>query len=155
MLRLWLVLPPLLLAACAIPRDPEKTSERIASTRELRVGVTDNSPWVNAAASGEPAGIEPDLVRRFAARIGARVRWSRGSETSLAQSLKHHELDVAIGGFDARSPWKSIAGVSQPFAETADKKKHVFLTAPGENRFTLTLDTFLTEHMRASQGQSA
>ena len=81
--------------------------------------------------------------------------WSRGSETSLAQSLKHGDLDLAIGGFDAKTPWKSIAGVSQPFAETADKKKRVVLAVPGENRFMLTLDTFLGEHMRASKGPSA
>ena len=108
--------------------------------------------WVDADSS-EPNGIEPELVREFARGIGARVLWSRGSETSLAQALKHHELDLAIGGFDAKTPWKSIAGVSRPFVETADMKKHVFLTAPGESRFILTLDTFLTERMRASRGQ--
>ena len=154
MLRPWTVLLPLLLAACGLPRDPEKTSARIASTHELRVGVTDNGSWVDARRA-EPSGIEPDLVRQFAARTGAHVLWSRGSEATLAQSLKDHELDLAIGGFDAKTPWKAIAGVSQPFAETADKKKHVFLTVPGENRFVLTLDTFLTEHMRASKGASA
>src|SRR4051794_36689738 len=112
-----LLLLALLPAACGLPRDPGKTSQRIASTHELRVGVTDNGDWVDAS-SAEPRGIEPDLVRRFAARIGAHVLWTRGSETSLAQSLKHHDLDLAIGGFDAKTPWKSIAGVSQPFAET-------------------------------------
>jgi ABC-type amino acid transport substrate-binding protein len=154
MLRHWPVLLSLAAAACGLPRDPEKTSERIASTHELRVGVTDNGSWADAQ-SAEPRGIEPDLVREFAGRIGARVLWTRGSETSLAQLLKHHGLDLAIGGFDAKTPWKSIAGVSQPFAETRDKKKHVMLAVPGENRFVLTLDTFLTEHMRASKGASA
>lgn len=152
MLRCWPVLLSLVTLSCGLPRDPEGTSERIAATHELRVGVTDNGEWVDADSS-EPNGIEPELVREFARGIGARVLWSRGSETSLAQALKHHELDLAIGGFDAKTPWKSIAGVSRPFAETADKKKHVFLTAPGESRFILTLDTFLTERMRASRGQ--
>ena len=152
MLRCWPVLLSLVTVSCGLPRDPEGTSERIAATHELRVGVTDNGEWVDADSS-EPNGIEPELVREFARRIGARVLWSRGSETSLAQALKHHELDLAIGGFDAKTPWKSIAGVSRPFVETADMKKHVFLTAPGESRFILTLDTFLTERMRASRGQ--
>jgi ABC-type amino acid transport substrate-binding protein len=155
MLRHWPVLLMLgALGGCGLPRDPEGTSDRIASTHELRVGATDNAEWVKAD-SAEPQGIEPELVRQFASRIGAHVLWSRGSETSLAQSLKHHELDIAIGGFDAKTPWKSIAGVSQPFAETADKKKHVFLTVPGENRFVLTLDTFLTEHLRESKERGA
>jgi ABC-type amino acid transport substrate-binding protein len=155
MLRKWPLLPlGLLVASCGLPRDPQKTSERVEQTHELRVGVSDNAPWTDAH-SPEPGGIEPDLVRQFAAQIGARVLWTKGSESSLAQSLKHHELDIAIGGFDAKTPWKSIAGVSQPFAETTDGKKHVFLASPGENRFILLLDTFLTGHMRASEGGRA
>ena len=154
LLRLSLAGLAVLLASCGLPRDPEGTSERIAATHELRVGVTDNGEWVDASGA-EPRGIEPDLVRQFAARIGAKILWSRGSETSLAQALKHHELDIAMGGFDTKTPWKSIAGTTQPFAETRDRKKHIFLTAPGENRFILTLDTFLTEHMRASKGGAA
>ena len=155
MLRCWCV-PAICLsvAACGMPRDPEKTSERIASTHELRVGVTDNGEWADAQ-SAEPRGIEPDLVRRFAAQTGAHVLWTRGSETSLVHALKENELDIAIGGFDKKTAWKSVAGVSQPFAATADKKKHVFLAAPGENRFILTLDTFLTDHMRASKAGEA
>jgi ABC-type amino acid transport substrate-binding protein len=143
----------LLAAACALPRDPEKTSQRISSTHELRVGVTDNPPWARASG-GEPQGIEPDLVRNFAGRIGARVRWTRGSETSLVKSLKEHQLDLVIGGFDKKTQWVSTAGVSQPFAKDAEGKQRVFLAAPGENRFILTLDRFLTEQMRSSQAQS-
>jgi polar amino acid transport system substrate-binding protein len=154
MLRCWPVILPLFVASCGLPHDPEKTSDRIAATHELRVGVTDNAPWSDAQ-SAEPRGIEPELIRQFATRLGAHVLWTRGSEAHLAQALKHHELDLAVGGFDAKTPWKSIAGVSQAFAETADKKKHVFLTVPGENRFVLALDTFLAEHMRASKGAGA
>jgi polar amino acid transport system substrate-binding protein len=141
----------LLVASCGLPRDPEGTSERIASTHQLRAGVTDNSPWVNAQ-SAEPQGIEPDLVRAFAHRLGARIIWTRGSETSLAKSLEQHELDLAIGGFESKTPWRRIAGVSQPFAWTADGKQHVMLAPPGENRFLLTLDAFLSEHPSAPKG---
>src|SRR5206468_1139988 len=74
--RFWLATPILLLTACGLPRDPEKTSERVASTHELRVGVTDNRAWADASTT-EPSGLEPDLVREFAGRIGAHVLWSR------------------------------------------------------------------------------
>lgn len=140
-------------AACGIPRDPDKSSERIKASHELRVGISDNPPWTDARA--EPTGIEANIVRSFAAREGAKILWTRGSETSLAQGLKRHELDLAIGGFDAKTPWKAIAGVSQAFAETSDKKKHVFLAAPGENRFILSLDTYLTERSRGMNGSGA
>jgi hypothetical protein len=152
--RCVLLVSLLLLVGCALPRDPEKTTERISSSHEIRVGVTDNPPWTDAQ-SAEPRGVEPTLVRQFASEIGAKIVWTRGSESTLAQSLKRHELDLAIGGFDAKTPWKSIAGVSRPFAETPDKKKHVFLTAPGENRFILTLDRFLAPYMRSSESAAA
>jgi len=154
MLRRWLVFLLMVPAACGLPRDPEGTSGRVAASHELRVGVTDNGPWTDGR-SAEPRGIEPALVRAFAARLGAQVLWSRGSEATLAEALKHHDLDLAIGGFEAKTPWKSLAGVSQPFAESADKKKHVMLAPPGENRFILTLDSFLSEHLRASKGRPA
>ena len=140
-------------ASCGLPRDPDKTSQRVASTHELRVGVTDNPPWTDAR-DAEPTGSEPDLVRRFAASTGARVLWTRGSESSLVRSLKEHELDIVMGGFDSKTQWSSTAGPTQPFAKDADGKKHVMLAAPGENRFILSLDRFLTEQMRASEGQS-
>jgi polar amino acid transport system substrate-binding protein len=137
-------------ASCGTPRDPEGTSERIASTHELRVGVSDNTPWVDAAEP-EPRGIEPDLVRAYAARVGAHVLWSRGSETPLMDALKHHELDVVIGGFDKKTHWSATAGITQPFTTDAKGKQHVFLTAPGENALVLSLDRFLTDRKRASE----
>jgi polar amino acid transport system substrate-binding protein len=143
----------LLTASCGLPRDPEGTSERIASTHELRVGVTDNPPWVDATHA-EPSGLEPDLVRRYAASTGARVLWTKGSESALVRSLQEHELDLVIGGFDAKTQWSSTAGPTQPFAKDADDKGHIFLAAPGENRFLLSVDRFLTDRMRASEGQS-
>jgi ABC-type amino acid transport substrate-binding protein len=141
----------LVLGSCGLPRDPHGTSERISRTHELRVGVSDSTPW--AFGGAHPRGIEPQLVRKFASGIGARVLWTAGSETALVQSLKHHELDLVIGGFDKKTQWSSTAGVSQPFAKDADGKKHVFLAAPGENRFILSLDRFLTGQMRKSEGR--
>jgi hypothetical protein len=138
-------------AACSLPRDPEGTTERIAKEHVLRVGVTNNPPWAEARGD-TPAGIEPDLVRHFASSIGAKVVWRTGSETTLAQGLKHHELDLAVGGFDAQTPWVSITGVTQSFIETPDKKKHVMLTAPGENGFLLRVDRFLIEQRHDPKG---
>src|SRR5690348_16039069 len=102
----WARLLPLLAAGCSLPHDPEGTSKRIQTTHELRVGVTDNPPWVRAT-SAEPGGIEADIVRRFAQQIHAKVLWSRGSETALVQSHKHHEIDLVIGGFDKQTVWVS------------------------------------------------
>jgi ABC-type amino acid transport substrate-binding protein len=148
-----LLLASALLASCGLPRDPEKTTQRLTSTHVLQVGVSDNPPWTSAS-SAEPTGIEPDLVRRFAARHGLRVAWTRGSETQLVKSLKEHRLDLVIGGFEKKTQWSSTAGVSQPFASDAEGKKHVFLASPGENGFILALDRFLTAEKRSSEGRS-
>lgn len=140
-------------ASCGLPRDPEKTSERIAERHELRVGYTGNSPWTEDSG-GEPSGIEPDLVRAFARSVGASIAWTRGSETTLVQGLKRHELDLVIGGFDKQTQWSASAAVSQPFAKDSEGKKRVVLTAPGENRFALTVDRFMTERLRQSEQPS-
>lgn len=152
-LRTSIVLAVLLSCSCGMPRDPEGTSERIASTHELRVGVSENPPWTKATHS-VPQGIEPDLIREFAARHGARVQWTRGSETPLVQSLERHELDLVVGGFDETTHWSATAGATLPFGKDAEGKKHVFLAAAGENRFILSLDRFLTGHMRAAAAKS-
>jgi len=140
---------PALASSCSLPRDPEKTSERIASTHEIRVGITPNPPWTSSA-SPEPQGTEPDLVRRFAATKGAHVKWSRASETKLVDALKHNDLDIVIGGFEKKTQWSSTAGVTQPYAVDGAGTKHVFLAAPGENGFILELDRFLTGVLRSS-----
>jgi ABC-type amino acid transport substrate-binding protein len=145
---------PMLLASCGLPRDPEKTSERVASTHELRVGVSDNPPWT-ITNGAEPTGIEPDLIRRFASSIGAHVLWTRASETQLVQALKEGQLDVVAAGLEKKTQWSTTAGASQPYGEDGQGKKHILLAAPGENRFILTLDTFLTEQMRASKRHQA
>lgn len=144
-----LLLPGLfsLLAACGLPRDPEKTSDRIESTHELRVGVSDSPPWT-IAGRAQPSGAEPDLVRRFADQIGANVVWRRGSESRLVRALEEHQLDLVIGGFDKKTRWSATAGLSQPFVKDADGRQHVLLAAPGENGLILSLDRFLAEQKR-------
>src|SRR4051794_26409427 len=118
-----------LTAACDLPRDPEGTSERVASTRELRVGVADNPPWTDSAGA-EPSGVEPNLVRRYAASTGARVLWSRGSETSLIQSLKHHELDLVIGGVAPETQRGATAGATQAPPPQSRGQKDNLLSPP-------------------------
>src|SRR5436305_13448737 len=114
MVRLVPVMLALLAASCALPRDPEKTSERIASTHELRVGVSDNPPWTIVRPGSAPTGIEPALIRRFAAGQRAHVIWFGGGETPLVDKLKDGQLDVVAGGFDKQTQWKTKAGVTQP-----------------------------------------
>jgi ABC-type amino acid transport substrate-binding protein len=150
----------LLLTACgsSFPADPQGTLDR-ARGGTLRVGASINGEWVRIAgpASGDvrsgdvPAsdvqGKEAELVRDFAAQLGAEVEWVAGTEQVLADELKHGGLDLVIGGLDDKTPWVTHAGITRPYAESRDDRgnlhKHVMLVPLGENAFLLELDQFL------------
>ena len=136
----------LLLAGCALPADPEGSTERIEQTHVLRAGVTLHPPWVTAVGA-EPRGLEPDLIRAFARTMNARVQWTVNGETPLLEALKKGDLDVVASGGTSRSPWLAQLGASQVFATIDDGsrlgERHILFTAPGENQLLLRLDRFL------------
>jgi polar amino acid transport system substrate-binding protein len=104
------------LSGCDLPRDPRGTlEETIGDT--LYVGVSEASPWV-VRNGARPAGVEPELIRRFARSIGAEVRWSWGSAEEHMEALSSYELDVAIGGFTRATPWRKHVGLTQPYHTT-------------------------------------
>jgi polar amino acid transport system substrate-binding protein len=103
-------------AACDFPRDAEGTLERVQGG-ELRVGVSENPPWVQLAG-GRVEGIEPALVRGFAEQLGARIRWIRGTEAELIEALHRRELDLVAAGLKDNTPWSSRLGLSRPYLTT-------------------------------------
>ncbi|HEY9357095.1 MAG TPA: transporter substrate-binding domain-containing protein [Arthrobacter sp.] len=138
----------LALAGCGnYPADPTGTLERVADGT-LRVGASENGDWVQVAGE-DVQGTDADLVRDFAARIGAEVQWVSGTEHVLAEELKHGELDLVIGGLDDKTPWAQHGGLTRAYAESRDSRgalhKHVMLVPLGENAFLLELDRFLME----------
>jgi polar amino acid transport system substrate-binding protein len=110
------VLAALLLAGCGIPRDPESTLDRVRGGT-LRVGITESEPWTRLEA-GQPGGVEVELVRRFAAELGAGVEWVDGSEADLVAALEVRELDLVIGGLTADTPWQRKAAITRSYATT-------------------------------------
>lgn len=145
----------LMLTGCAssFPADPQGTLEK-AQGGTLRVGASINGDWVRISAdtsgavrSSDVQGTEADLVRDFAAQLGADVEWVAGTEQVLAEELKHGGLDLVIGGLDDKTPWVTHAGLTRPYAESRDGRgnlhKHVMLVPLGENAFLLELDKFL------------
>jgi polar amino acid transport system substrate-binding protein len=104
------------LAGCEFPADPEGTLER-AEGGVLRVGVADHPPWVELT-KGAPKGVEPQLVRRFAAEIDAEIEWVEGSEAELIEALAGFQLDIVIGGFTRSSPWAKEAALTRPYVDT-------------------------------------
>jgi polar amino acid transport system substrate-binding protein len=132
----------LALQGCGLPRDPSGTLRRVQGG-VVRVGIVDNPPWVIAAA-GEPAGVEPAIVKALAAELGAQVQWTRASEHDLMRGLHTRGLDLAIGGFDAKLPWVEEAALTRPYYR--DDRQHVFAVPPGENAWMVRVETVLHAH---------
>jgi polar amino acid transport system substrate-binding protein len=102
------------LAGCGWPRDAGTTLEDVRGG-VLRVGVTENPPWVRMAGDGTPVGAEAELARMLATRLGATVEWYPGSESALMAALKDRVLDVVIGGLDSAAPWIAEASLTRPY----------------------------------------
>jgi hypothetical protein len=144
-----LIFAALLLAGCDLPTDSDGATVRIAKTHALRVGLSDNPPWVRFE-NGKARGVEAELVEGFAQSLGAQVHWTRGAESRLVALLKERKLDLMVGGVTTSAPWTSETGVSRSFTKSGFVQPgHVILTAPGENRLLLRLDRFLESRSHA------
>lgn len=131
------------LAACSFPHDAEGTLARVREQGVLRVGISEHAPWT-VLSDGRAEGIEPPLVSAWAERLGARVEWVDGAESSLAEALAERRIDLLVGGFDTGSPWVSEAAATQPYGDG-----HVMLVPQGENALLFSLDRFLAEVRRS------
>jgi polar amino acid transport system substrate-binding protein len=106
-----------LLAACGgLPRDPETTLRRVEGGT-LRVGVSEHDPWV-VLGGGEPAGVEVEIVRRFAGELGAEIEWVEGEVEELAGALHVREIDLLIAGLTSRSKISSEGALTHPYVTT-------------------------------------
>jgi polar amino acid transport system substrate-binding protein len=103
-------------ACTTLPRDPEKTLQRVQQQHHVRVGIVESPPWV-IRTGGEPAGAEVELVRRFAASLGGTPEWFWGGEQEHMEALERFELDLVIGDLDASTPWKKKIALTRPYFE--------------------------------------
>lgn len=99
--------------ACNLPRDSDGTLDRITGGT-MRVGFVVDTPWVTDSSDG-PGGVEPAFVRALARDLGARVQWTRGQQSQLLETLSGRELDLVVGGLDAKSPWKEKLALTRPY----------------------------------------
>jgi polar amino acid transport system substrate-binding protein len=100
-------------AACGLPRDSDGTLDRVRGGT-MRVGFVVDTPWVTDSTAG-PGGIEPALARALARELGARIEWTRGQQSQLLETLSERELDLVVGGLDAKSPWKQKLALTRPY----------------------------------------
>src|SRR5204863_3152953 len=104
------------MAACDLPRDPNRTTERVRVS-EIRVGVVEHPPWVTRSGD-EPAGVEVTLVRRLAHQLATDVTWVWGGEDDQMRALEADELDLVIAGLTDDTPWRGTVGLTDAYVET-------------------------------------
>ena len=103
-------------SACGLPRDPEVTLDRV-SGGTLRVGISEHDPWVLLTEDG-PAGVEVEIVKRFAAEIDAEIEWIEGEVHELAGALHMREIDLLIAGLTSSSTISSEGALTHPYHTT-------------------------------------
>ena len=106
----------LALSGCAdFPKDAESNLREVEAGRPLRVGWSDAGPWVRGQSGAEPGGIEPDILRQWAAGRGFRLQWIEASEGQLVEGLNENSLDLAVAGFTDQAPHGGMIGMTQPY----------------------------------------
>ena len=144
----------MLIAGCErIPRDSQGTLERVRRSGELRVGVTHDPPWSRVEEGRVTGGVEPAIVERFAASVGAKPRYVTGSESELMEALHAGKLDLVAAGLDKTTPHKKRGALTQaylqtelassPAGEKPKPRQRVLAVSQGESRLLYTLDRFL------------
>jgi len=84
------------LAACELPADPNGTLNGVRGGT-MRIGVAESPPWVRTS-TGEPSGVEPNLLRDFAQTLSARVEWIRRGETDSLPHFKPARWTWCLAG---------------------------------------------------------
>jgi polar amino acid transport system substrate-binding protein len=138
---LALALATALLCGCEFPRDPDGTLERVRGG-EMRVGITPAEPFVRLNDSGDPTGVEVELVERFAETLDARVEWVTGSESDHMEALAGGQLDIVIAGLTRQSEWRRVAALTRPYLTT-----QVVIAAPDEREAERLSEDLGGEHI--------
>lgn len=125
----------LLVAGCAIPRDPDETLKHIRAEKVMRVGAVARGDQPTAAA-------ETAFVRRIAGKLGARVEMQTGDTEGLLEALKADQLDLVVGPLSQKSPWAAEVALIKPLTEKGDTPPFPFSAAApaGENAWLSLLE---------------
>ena len=138
-------------AGCQLPRDVEGTLDRVEGGGTLRVGVSEDEPYV-VLDGPRPTGVEVRELERFARGLGAQVAYERGGEEALVAQLREGELDVVASGATKRSPFAKEVAPTRPYAKTRERiggktveDQHVLFVRNGENAFLVALERHLLD----------
>lgn len=129
-----------------VPMDPDGSLDAVTGGT-LRVGVSVDPDVAEAGRSADdaPRGPLVDLASEYAESIDARVSWTTAGEETLVGMLEDGDIDLAIGGFSAETPWAERVGATRGYADLPglDGRTVVWLVPAGENALLSDLELFL------------
>ncbi|HEY9091934.1 hypothetical protein [Parasphingorhabdus sp.] len=129
----FLLMFPLFLPGCdAVPADPEQTLARVKESGQLRVGIVEGT---------HPEAIE-GFVQIMESKTGASAEPGRGDAEHLLKKLKNGQLDIVIGPFARKSPWRRQVWLSKALdgGDPADDEPVLRAAARnGENRWIMAI----------------
>ncbi|HTW38845.1 MAG TPA: transporter substrate-binding domain-containing protein [Steroidobacteraceae bacterium] len=85
---------------------------RIEASHLLRIGTTGDYAPFSAQSQGALRGVDIDLARDLATRLGARPVFVRTAWSTLLQDLNRNEFDVAVGGISDTPAREALAATS-------------------------------------------
>lgn len=142
---LWCITVALFGCGGGVPRDPDRTTQRMRGG-VMQVGVSHDPPFVVVPPTGAPTGSDVARMQAFAQAQGARIAWMRGSHDGLMHDLTERRLQAVVGGMDATSPWRDEVGATRPF-DALDARgrtvQRVIAVPPGENAWLMRLEAHL------------
>lgn len=117
------------------PRDIERTTERIEQGHPLRLGVVAGTRITPEARA---------VLDRLTRELDARVERSEAPAEILVERLEQREIDLVIGEFAKKSPFRTHASLSHSIGapEPPSGRTPVlrFARKNGENRWILLTD---------------
>ncbi|WP_300972926.1 hypothetical protein [Sphingomonas sp. LHG3406-1] len=132
-IRSFILCAAVALGACSqIPRDPERSFERVRQEGRFRVGVISGSP------EGERRGLM--LVDEVARTTGARPAIQHGPAEPLLEELEQGRLDLVVGAMAQKSPWRTKVHFLPPLGpDDGSRPATMAMTRNGENAWIAML----------------
>jgi len=129
-----------------IPQN--STLRKILDSGILRVGTEFGYKKYIEGTKSNPKGIEADLVRNIAKRIGVNVKWINVSWNRIIPKLKRNEFDMIAGGMSITDERKKSVDFVGPYAVINNKGKpdpHGWAVRKGDLAFYKVLEKILRD----------
>jgi hypothetical protein len=124
-------------AGCgSLPRDPDRTLERVRSEGIFRVGL------IADGGTGEGLGETTAFLGRVSRATGAKAAIRSGAAEPLLLDLEGGRLDLVVGAVSPASPWAAEVAILRPIAEPT-APRHLIVSPVvrnGENRWIMLLE---------------